>query len=178
MLDPKTPPAPTLLYDDQCGVCRGIARWVHRAAQAKTGERTIIERPIGSDPDALRALNPALDIWDAYATIHVLMPDGSMKLGGEAVAEVFRRVRSTRWFAWCFAIGIFGWRPFQAVLDLAYAILADIRPLFGCESCGSPSRPVRALRWLIRSVRAMFGKPHHRRPTKHFSHRAVAAVHT
>ena len=58
MLDATTPPTPILLYDDQCGVCRGIARWVHRAAQGKTGERTLIERPIGGDPEALRALNP------------------------------------------------------------------------------------------------------------------------
>ena len=33
-------------------------------------------------------MSPGLDIWDAYATIHLLMPDGSMRLGGEAVAEV------------------------------------------------------------------------------------------
>ena len=176
MLDATTPPTPILLYDDQCGVCRGIARWVSASARDRSGASRIVVRPIGSDPAALRSLHPDLDIWDAYATIHLLMPDGSMKLGGEAVAEVFRRVRSTRWFAWCFAIRIFGLRPFQAVLDLAYAILADVRPLFGCESCGVPSRPVRALRWLIRSIRAVFGKPHHPRPTKHFSHHAVAAA--
>lgn len=39
---------------------------------------------------ALRSPNPDPDIWDAYATIHLLMPDGSMKLGGKAVAEVLR----------------------------------------------------------------------------------------
>ena len=58
-------------------------------------------------------LNPDLDIWDAYATIHVLMPDGSMKLGGEAVAEVLRDLRNTKWFAWIFAVSMFGFRPFQ-----------------------------------------------------------------
>jgi hypothetical protein len=44
-------------------------------------------------------LHPDLDIWDAYETIHVMMPDGSMKLGGEAVAEVLRNLPNTKWFA-------------------------------------------------------------------------------
>ena len=96
-------------------------------------------RPIGQDPEELRALNPDLNIWDAYATIHLLMPDGSMKLGGEAVAEVLRNLPSTRWFSWTFGINVFGTRPFQAMLNVAYAILADVRPVFGCESCGTPS---------------------------------------
>jgi hypothetical protein len=45
---------------------------------------------IGDDPDAPLALHPGLDIRDAYETIHLLLPDGSMKLGGEAVAEALR----------------------------------------------------------------------------------------
>ena len=83
---------PILLFDDECAVCRHIARWVQKLARTKSGETSIIERPIGNDPELLRSLNPDLDIWDAYATIHVLMPDGSMKLGGEAVAEVLRNL--------------------------------------------------------------------------------------
>jgi hypothetical protein len=51
------------------------------------------------------------------------MPDGSMKLGGEAVAEVLRSLPNTKWFAWSFAISIFGFRPFQIILNMAYAIL-------------------------------------------------------
>jgi hypothetical protein len=77
--------SPTLLFNDECKVCRRIARWVRTSAQTKSGDARIAERPIGDDPEALRSLNPDLDIWKAYATIHLLMPDGSMKLGGEAV---------------------------------------------------------------------------------------------
>ena len=65
---------PILLYNDECGVCRRIARWVQRSGRNNVGETpSIVERPIGDDPQALRALNPDLDIWDAYATIH--LPD-------------------------------------------------------------------------------------------------------
>ena len=90
---------PILLFNDECAVCRHIGHWVQRSAQSKSGETSLIVQPIGDDPERLRLLNPDLDIWDAYETIHVLMPDGSMKLGGEAVAEVLRRLPNTKWFA-------------------------------------------------------------------------------
>ena len=132
-----------LLFNDECGVCRYIAKWVKKAVKNKSGRSSIIVQPIGENPDALQRLSPGLSIWDAYATIHLLMPDGSLKLGGEAVAEVFRSLPKTQWFAWCFDLCIFGIRPFQMVLNFAYAILADVRPLFGCESCGTPTFWVR-----------------------------------
>jgi|ERR1019366_4044743 predicted DCC family thiol-disulfide oxidoreductase YuxK len=90
----KEQPAPILLFNDECGVCRTIANWVKKQAQEGSGVTPIVVRPIGQDPEELRALNQGLNIWDAYATIHLLMPDGSMKLGGEAVAEVLRNLPS------------------------------------------------------------------------------------
>jgi len=115
-------------------------------------------RPIGEDPKALQTLCPDLNIWDAYATIHLLMPDGTMKLGGEAVGEVLRNLPNTRWFAGVFAINFFGFRPFQMILNLAYLILADVRPLFGCESCGTPKPWVRPIAASIKWISNLFGK--------------------
>jgi predicted DCC family thiol-disulfide oxidoreductase YuxK len=154
---------PILLFNDECGVCRSIARWVRTSALSKSGEASIVERPIGEDPDALRTLNPDLNIWDAYATIHLLMPDGSMKQGGEAVAEVLRNLPKTKWFAWTFAISMFGVRPFQVMLNAAYAVLADVRPLFGCESCGRPVFWVRPIAGTVRWAKRMLGV----NPTSH-----------
>lgn len=164
---------PILLYNDECAVCRHIARWVQKSAQGKSGNASIIERPIGDDPEALRLLNPALDIWDAYATIHLLMPDGSMKVGGEAVAEVLRHLPNTQWFARSFALNVFGVPPFQMLLNLSYLILADARPLFGCESCGTPSVWVRPFAWLIKRTGALFGGRAHASATPHFTTLAV-----
>jgi predicted DCC family thiol-disulfide oxidoreductase YuxK len=168
---------PILLFNDECRVCRRIARWVHNSAQQGTsGEPSIIERPIGDDPEALRLLNADLDIWDAYETIHLLMPDGSMRLGGEAVAEVLRNLHNARWFAWSFAVSIFGLRPFQSLLNIAYAILAGVRPLLGCESCGEPGLWLRPARWLIQGTKAAFGASRHSSPTPHFTAISVAAT--
>ncbi len=162
----KKQPKPILLFNDECAVCRHIGHWVQRSAQSKSGETSIVVQPIGDDPERLRLLNPDLDIWDAYETIHVLMPDGSMKLGGEAVAETLRDLPNTKWFAWSFAITIFGFRPFQLILNVAYAILSDVRPLFGCESCGK-SRFLRPIEWVTRWAKKSFGESLH--PSPHFS---------
>jgi predicted DCC family thiol-disulfide oxidoreductase YuxK len=158
---------PILLFNDECAVCRRIGHWVQKSAQSELGETTIIVRPIGDDPAALRSLHPDLDIWDAYETIHVLMPDGSMRLGGEAVAEVLRNLSNTKWFASSFAVNIFGFRPFQMILNVAYAVLADVRPLFGCESCGTTSSWVRPIGRLIKWAKTIFGERRH--PSPHFT---------
>jgi predicted DCC family thiol-disulfide oxidoreductase YuxK len=168
------PRKPILLFNDECGVCRRIARWVAKSARSKSGEASIIERPIGDDPEALSRLSPDLDIWEAYATIHLLMPDGSMKRGGEAVAEVLRRLSNTRWLARSFSVSVFGVRPFQSLLNLAYTILADVRPLFGCESCGTPSFWMKPIGWIVRSAKALVGKGGHRAPAPHFTPRSPA----
>jgi predicted DCC family thiol-disulfide oxidoreductase YuxK len=157
---------PILLFNDECAVCRRIGHWVQRSAQDRSGVASILVQPIGDDPDRLRSLNPDLDIWDAYETIHLLMPDGSMRLGGEAVAETLRNLPSAKWFAWSFAATVFGLRPFQALLNVAYAILADVRPMFGCESCGKSNglKPVHAM---IGWANRLFGGALH--PSLHFS---------
>ena len=169
--------APVLLYDGGCATCCRIAEWVRRSASHPvrspsiayvTGEPGIIVRPVGNDPAELRRLNPDLDIWDAYAVSHVIMPDGSMKLGGEAVAEVLRHLSSTRWFASCFSLSVFGVRPFQLMLNLAYRILDDVRPLLGCESCGRSKPWVRPFAWLARSATSMAGNGVPSRQTLHF----------
>jgi len=168
----KLTSAPILLFNDECGVCRSIARWVKKRMKASS----IVVRPIGQDPDELKSLNPGLNIWEAYATIHLLMPDGSMKLGGEAVAEVLRDLPSISWFTWLFAIRAFGFRPFQSMLNLAYAILADVRPIFGCESCGTPSPWIRPIRWIVKNFTLVFGRSPQPAPRPHFSPIQIATV--
>lgn len=148
---------PILLYDDECGVCRHMAQWVRGVAQDAAGAPTIDVRPIGEDPEALRRLDPTLDIWKVYAKSHLLMPDGSILVAGEAVAEVLRRSPGMAWFAWLFAVRVFDRRPFQGLLDLGYVILSDVRPIFGCKSCGAPALWARPFAWLVKVAKKAFG---------------------
>jgi len=97
------------------------------------------------------------------------MPDGSVRFDGEAVAEVLRNMPNAQWFAWTFALRILGVRPFQGLLNVAYTILADTRPLFGCESCGMPSPWVKPIARMVNSAKALFGKPSKPHPSPHFS---------
>jgi hypothetical protein len=77
--------------------------------------REVVRRKQERTETGLELEAPDLDIWDAYANIHLLMPDGSMKLGGEAVAEVLRRLPRSKWLARSFGVSIFGFRPFQVL---------------------------------------------------------------
>ena len=156
---PEALSTPILLFNDECAVCRLIAHWVRRSAERQAGSPSLIVRPIGDDPGILRTLNPDLDIWDAYANIHLLMPDSSMKTNGEAVAETLRCLPKTRWLARIFDVHVFGRRPFQATLNVAYTLLSDLRPLLGCESCGIPPPWLRPFHWISQRMKAHDHKP-------------------
>ncbi len=171
MSDPTGDRNPVLLFDGECAVCRAIARWVAAEAHDRSGMPTLRVRPIGDDPADVLALNPALDIWDAYATIHVVMPDASMRLGGEAVAEVLRRIPLTSWFTPLFGMRAFGRRPFQALMDGAYTVLADVRPLLGCESCGIQRGWVKSTAAFTKRVRG--GTAHVFAALPHFTTRSA-----
>jgi len=56
-------------------------------------------------------------------------------------------------------------RPFQMILSLGYAILADARPLFGCESCGTPSLWLKPVAWITNGRRPSLANVTSRGPT-------------
>ena len=148
-----------LLYNDECSVCRTISSWVIAKDEPKNGgKQRLDERPIGHDPDALRALHPDLDIWAAYQDVHLVTPDGQLLKGGEAIAEIFRQLPQTRWFAGLFDLNLFGARPFQALLNAGYKTLDKLRPALGCESCGSGvpwwGKPIE---WSVKGWKAITG---------------------
>jgi predicted DCC family thiol-disulfide oxidoreductase YuxK len=153
VIAPGRTATPILLFDDECAVCRRMAQWVRWVARGPAGVPTIDVRAIGEDPEALRRLDPTLDIWKVYAKSHLLMPDGSILIAGEAVAEVLRRSPGMAWCAWLFSVRVFNLRPFQSLLDLGYVILSDVRPIFGCKSCGAPALWARPFVWLAKTVR-------------------------
>ena len=92
-----------------------------------------------------------------------------MKLGGDAVAEVFRNLPSTKWFARSFSVSIFGIRPFALLLDFGYTILADVRPLLGCESCGTPAAWVKPIHRALEALRSLGARRGDRSAKQHFA---------
>ena len=166
---PTFPTIPLLLFNGECAVCRAIAGWVARRAHDDRGVSTLAQRPIGDDPAVLLTLNPTLGIWDAYESIHLLMPDGTMKLNGEAVAEVFRRLPATARFTPLFGLNVLGVRPFQSFLNCCYRLLSDVRPLLGCESCGTPNVWVRSIRRPAAALKRLIGAIEHPSLKPHFS---------
>jgi hypothetical protein len=149
-----------MLFNDGCSVCRKLSSWVKRTDEPSNGgKQAIDERPIGHDPAALQAVNPNIDIWEAYEKIHVVLPDGSVKKGGEAVGEVLRRLPKTSWVGPLVDASVFGLKPFQKVLDAGYFVLDKIRPALGCESCGSGvpwwGKPIE---WGVKGWKALRGK--------------------
>lgn len=133
-VEPEQLERPVLLFNGQCEVCQKLSAWV-KAADLK-GEDLIDERPLPNDPAELARIHPGLDIWKAYEEIHVVMPDGRLLKGGEAIAEVLKRLPHTRWLSGLFNLEVFGKKPGVAALHAAYKILDAIRPALGCSSCG------------------------------------------
>jgi predicted DCC family thiol-disulfide oxidoreductase YuxK len=128
-----------LLYNDQCSVCRKVSGWVKASDEPKNGgNQRIDERPIGHDPEALKLVHPSIDIWDAYEKVHLVLPNGEVKKGGEAVGEVLRRLPQTDWIGPFLDLKVLGLRPFQKLVDGGYYVLDRLRPALGCESCGTP----------------------------------------
>jgi hypothetical protein len=109
--------------------------------------------------------------------IHVIMPDGSMKIGGEAVAEVLRCLPRLKWMTPCFDLKVLGVRPFQKILNLAYLILDDIRPILGCESCGRSKFWVRPIERLSKWAKIFGGKDRKSGAHLHFKPLPVAQPH-
>jgi predicted DCC family thiol-disulfide oxidoreductase YuxK len=149
---------PVLLFNSQCEVCQVLSSWV-KAADLK-GDDLIDERPLPNDPTALKQIHPDLDIWKAYEEIHVVMPDGRLLKGGEAIAEVLKRLPYTSWMSGLFNLEVFGKKPGVAALHVAYKFLDAIRPALGCSSCGGG--PVvwwaKPIKWGADLVKWVMGK--------------------
>lgn len=149
---------PVLLFNGQCETCKVLSSWVKQ--KDASGKDLIDERPIPSTPEELARLNPDLDIWKVYEEIHLLMPDGSVKKGGEAIAEVLKRLPGQGWYTWAFDVSVFGFKPGMLALEGAYKLLDAIRPALGCSSCGGG--PVawwaKPIKWTADAVKWLMGK--------------------
>lgn len=119
--------APTvLIYDGDCAMCRASALWLlKRALLARATEFEIM--PCGSP--ARRARYPQVTDEACLTAMQLVLPDGRVLSGADAVPEILRRVPRWRWLAGLFALP--GARP---VARRAYRWIAANRMRLSCRS--------------------------------------------
>src|SRR2546427_13123244 len=119
------PERPTLVYAGECGMSRALvarlAVWdrEHRIALVPFQDEGVVTR-LGIGLPALAA------------AMHLVLPDGRVSAGADAVPELLRLLPRRRWFAPLFRI--------PGVLPLARWIYARIAARRRCLVRGMPSR--------------------------------------
>ena len=111
-----TGPVATLIYDGECAMCRASALWIMRRA-LDAGTLEIL--PCRSAPR--RARFP--QVTDAQ----LVLPDGRVLAGADAMPELLRLIPRWRWIAALFALP--GMRPLARVV---YAWIARNRMRVSC----------------------------------------------
>jgi predicted DCC family thiol-disulfide oxidoreductase YuxK len=88
---------PTLIYDGECGLCRRsvevLRRWdrEHRIALVPFQDQAAVAR-FGIPLPALAA------------AMHLVLPDGRVFAGADAVPELLRLLPGKGWWRWLFAV--------------------------------------------------------------------------
>ena len=88
-----------LVYDAECPMCRASAMWLMRLALAG-GKLEIL--PCRSPVRARRF--PALSEETCLSAMQLVLPDGRVLAGADAVPELLRRIRGLGWIAALFAL--------------------------------------------------------------------------
>jgi predicted DCC family thiol-disulfide oxidoreductase YuxK len=91
------PTRPTVIYDGECGVCReSVAK-----LQAWDRDQRFAVVPF-QDLDAVARFGIALPAL--AAAMHLIVPDGRVFAGADAVPEILRLLPGKRWLRWFFWI--------------------------------------------------------------------------
>jgi predicted DCC family thiol-disulfide oxidoreductase YuxK len=101
----NAPAAPAvLIYDDECPMCRASALWLMRLARS-LGAVEIL--PCRSSVRVARF--PQISEAACLTAMQLVLPDGRVLEGAEAVPELLHRIRGLGWLAAVFALP--GMRP-------------------------------------------------------------------
>ncbi|MGH7416656.1 MAG: thiol-disulfide oxidoreductase DCC family protein [Candidatus Rokuibacteriota bacterium] len=111
-----------LIYDGDCAMCRGSALWLMR--RAKVADLLEI-LPCRSRPR--RERYPQLSDEACMQAMQLVLADGRILSGADAVPELLRRVRGWRWVA-----SVFGLPPLLPFTRRLYAWIARHRMRLSC----------------------------------------------
>jgi predicted DCC family thiol-disulfide oxidoreductase YuxK len=112
----------TLVYDADCAMCRASALWLMRRAMA-AGQLEIL--PCRSGPR--RARFPQLTEEQCMRAMQLVLPDGRILEGADAVPELLRRIPRWRW-----AVPLLALPVVRPVSRRAYAWIAANRMRISC----------------------------------------------
>lgn len=118
---------PTLIFDGECGICRRAVGLVRRWDR----EQRLRYVPF-QDEEAVRGFAIALPAL--AAAMHLVLPDGRVFAGADAVPELGRQLPGRRWWSWGFAVPGVRW--------LARCIYARIARRRRCAVRGLPGKPI------------------------------------
>ncbi len=88
----------TLIYDGECGLCQKAARWVN--FQARPGE--IETLPCQSEERKQRF--PNMDEAKCLEAMQLVLSNGDVYSGEQALPPLFKRMRGWRWMAGVFSL--------------------------------------------------------------------------
>ena len=119
------PTDPTLIYDGECGICQqAVAR-----LQRWDREQVLCFVPF---QDAVAVARFGIALPALAAAMHLVLPDGRVYPGADAIPELLRLLPGKRWLAPLFRI--------PGVLPLARRIYARIALRRHCLVRGIPGR--------------------------------------
>jgi predicted DCC family thiol-disulfide oxidoreductase YuxK len=119
------PTEPTLIYDGACGICKQAVALVRR------WDREHVLRFVPFQ-DAVAIAQFGIALPALAAAMHLVLPDGRVYPGADAIPELLRRFPGKRWLAPLFRI--------PGVLPLARLIYARIAIRRHCLVRGIPGR--------------------------------------
>jgi predicted DCC family thiol-disulfide oxidoreductase YuxK len=117
---------PTLIFDGDCGLCRRAVALVGSWDR----EHRLRYVPF-QDEEAIREFDIALPAL--AAAMHLVLPDGRVFAGADAVPELGRLLPGKRWWVWGFAV--------PGVRRLARRVYARIARGRRCAVRGLPAKP-------------------------------------
>jgi predicted DCC family thiol-disulfide oxidoreductase YuxK len=106
------PASATLIYDAECSMCRASAMWLMRRASS-SGKLEILPCRSG----VRRQRFPHVAEEQCMTAMQLVLPDGRVLGGADAVPELMRRIRGWGWVAGVLALppmrslarGVYGW---------------------------------------------------------------------
>jgi predicted DCC family thiol-disulfide oxidoreductase YuxK len=88
----------TLIYDGTCPICSGTVEWIEKNEQQDAFEMVPCQSP------AFAERWPALDRDECMKAMHLVLPDGEVFSGEQALPEIFTRLRRYRALALLFKL--------------------------------------------------------------------------